>query len=66
MAEALDTSYSLASLKVSSLLLAPSMLAWGPLSDKYGRRHVLLTGSAFYILSSVCIALAAGIGPLLF
>ena len=68
MAEALDTSYSLAGLTVSSfmLLFALSMLVWGPLSDKYGRRPVLLTGSALYVLSSVCIALAASIGPLLF
>ncbi len=68
MAEALDTSYSLAGLTVSSfmLLFAQSMLVWGPLSDKYGRRPVLLTGSALYVLSSVCIALAASIGPLLF
>ena len=39
MAEALNTTYSLTSLTVSGFLLlfALSMLAWGPLSDKYGR-----------------------------
>lgn len=68
MAEVLNTSYSLVSLTVSSFLLlfALSMLVWGPLSDKYGRRPVLLAGSALYVLSSVCIALATSIGPLLF
>lgn len=60
MAEALNTTYSLTSLTVSGFLLlfALSMLIWGPLSDKYGRRPVLLTGGAFYVLSSVGIALA--------
>ena len=68
MAEALNTTYSLTSLTVSGFLLlfALSMLAWGPLSDKYGRRPVLLAGGAFYVLSSVGIALAGSIGPLLF
>lgn len=64
----LNTTYSLTSLTVSGFLLlfALSMLIWGPLSDKYGRRPVLLTGGAFYVLSSVGIALAGSIGPLLF
>lgn len=68
MAEALNTTYSLTSLTVSGFLLlfALSMLAWGPLSDKYGRRPVLLAGGVFYVLSSVGIALAGSIGPLLF
>ncbi len=68
MAEALSTNYATASLTVSGFLLifALSMLVWGPLSDKYGRRPVLLGGSVLYVFSSVAIALAGDISSLLF
>ncbi len=36
-------------------------LFWGPLSDKYGRRPVLLAGLIFYMISSGLCALAANI-----
>ncbi|MDO5483631.1 MAG: MFS transporter [Desulfovibrionaceae bacterium] len=67
MSEALHTSYELASLSVSSFLLlfAISMLFWGPLSDKYGRKPVLLTGASLYVLASICIALSGNIWALL-
>ena len=68
MAEALHTSYAEIALTVSSFLLVfgVSMLFWGPLSDKYGRRPVLLAGSLLYMLSCVGIALAPGYAPLVF
>ena len=58
MAEALHTSYGQISYTVSGFMLvfAISMLFWGPLSDRYGRRPVLLTGSVLYIVSSIGIA----------
>ena len=32
---------------------AASMLLWGPLSDKYGRKRILLVGTIIYTLSSI-------------
>lgn len=47
-------------LTLSALLLAfgCSQLAWGPLSDRFGRRPVLLAGLGIYVLASVGAALA--------
>ena len=46
---------------LSALLLAfgVSQLVWGPLSDRYGRRPVLLTGLTAYVVAAVGCALAA-------
>ena len=40
------------------LLFAVGMLVFGPVSDRFGRRPVLLFGIVFYILSSVACGLA--------
>ena len=40
---------------------AVGILLWGPVSDKYGRRPVILAGSLIYIISSVCCSLAPNI-----
>jgi DHA1 family bicyclomycin/chloramphenicol resistance-like MFS transporter len=42
-------------LTLTALLLAfgTSQLVWGPLSDRFGRRPVLLWGMAVYVLSAV-------------
>lgn len=68
MSVALKADYDIVSLSVSSFLLlfAISMLFWGPLSDKYGRRPILLTGATLYVFSSICIAFSNGITELLF
>lgn len=44
----------------SALLLAfgLSQLVWGPLSDRFGRRPILLVGVALYVLASAACALA--------
>jgi DHA1 family bicyclomycin/chloramphenicol resistance-like MFS transporter len=49
-----------AQLTLTTLLLAfgASQLAWGPLSDRFGRRPVLLWGLGAYTLASVGCALA--------
>ena len=49
-----------AQLTLSALLLAfgCSQLVWGPLSDRFGRRPILLTGLATYTLASIGSALA--------
>ena len=43
---------------------ALSMLAAGPLSDRYGRRPVLLGGLALYVLATLACALADDVGVL--
>ena len=52
-----------AQLTLTALLLAfgTSQLFWGPLSDKWGRRPVLLGGIFVYALSAVTCALAPNI-----
>jgi MFS transporter, DHA1 family, multidrug resistance protein len=57
---------SQAQLTLTTLLLAfgTSQLVWGPLSDRFGRRPVLLCGLAAYTLASAACALAASM-PLL-
>ncbi len=49
-----------AQLTLTALLLAfgLSQLIWGPLSDRFGRRPILLWGMAAYTLASVACALA--------
>lgn len=42
------------------------MLFWGPLSDKYGRRPVLIAGLAIYIAASAACALSGSIWALIF
>ena len=46
---------------LSALLLAfgVSQLVWGPLSDRFGRRPILLIGLAAYLVAAVGCALAA-------
>ncbi|MDE5832174.1 MAG: Bcr/CflA family efflux MFS transporter [Desulfovibrio sp.] len=48
------------------LVFAISMLFWGPISDRYGRRPALLAGSLLYTVSSVFIALANSLDWMLF
>ena len=55
MTHALGASMPQAQLTLSALLLCfgISQLMWGPVSDKYGRRPVLLVGLALYVVASV-------------
>lgn len=50
-------------LTLTALLLAfgLSQLVWGPLSDRFGRRPVLLTGMSAYVLASLACVAAPGI-----
>jgi MFS transporter, DHA1 family, multidrug resistance protein len=56
-----------AQLTLTALLLAfgTSQLVWGPLSDKWGRRPVLLGGVAVYTASAIACALAPDIETLI-
>jgi MFS transporter, DHA1 family, multidrug resistance protein len=67
MSEQLHCSASLVklSLVVFFIFLSASSIFWGPLSDKYGRRPVLLTGVLLYIASSVFCVLSANITQLI-
>lgn len=49
-----------AQLTLTALLLAfgLSQLVWGPLSDRYGRRPILLVGMSAYLVAAVASALA--------
>lgn len=49
-----------AQLTLSALLLAfgVSQLVWGPLSDRFGRRPILLCGLAAYLIAAIASALA--------
>lgn len=56
----LGATFAQTQLTLTALLLAfgLSQLVWGPLSDRYGRRPVLLLGLMAYVLASVASALA--------
>lgn len=60
LTEGFGAPVSQAQLTLTVLLLAfgTSQLAWGPLSDRFGRRPILLLGLGAYTLASVACALA--------
>ena len=45
--------------------LAAGQLIYGPLSDRFGRRPVLLVGLVIYVLSGILVASSANAGLLL-
>jgi len=63
----LGASMAQTQLTLSALLLAfgCSQLVWGPLSDRFGRRPILLTGLAAYVLASIGSTLATDITQLI-
>ena len=56
-----------AQLTLTALLLAfgLSQLVWGPLSDRFGRRPILLIGLTAYVLASVASTLSPSMGMLI-
>ncbi|WP_411681001.1 multidrug effflux MFS transporter [Clostridium thailandense] len=48
-------------LSVFFLFYAVGILIWGPLSDKYGRKPILIVGAIIYIISSVSCALSTNV-----
>jgi DHA1 family bicyclomycin/chloramphenicol resistance-like MFS transporter len=66
LTEGFSASVAQAQLTLTTLLLAfgVSQLVWGPLSDRFGRRPVLLWGLSAYTLASIGCALAPSM-PLL-
>lgn len=67
MTAGFDAPMSQAQLTLSALLLAfgISQLVWGPLSDRYGRRPILLIGLSAYIVAAIASALAASMEMLI-
>ena len=63
----LGASMAQAQLTLTALLLAfgASQLVWGPVSDRFGRRPVLLVGMVAYLLASVAAALSPSMDQLI-
>lgn len=68
IADTLQADYSLVSLSIAGYLgmTAVLQLVLGPLSDRFGRRPVILTGLAIFILASIGCVLATDIWTFLF
>ena len=64
----LSASMAQTQLTLSALLLAfgVSQLVWGPLSDRFGRKPVLLAGLGAYVVAALASAAAPDIGWLIF
>ncbi len=67
MTAAFAAPMSQAQLTLSALLLAfgTSQLVWGPLSDRFGRRPILLVGLSAYIVAAVVSAFAVSMEMLI-
>ncbi|WP_018213079.1 multidrug effflux MFS transporter [Desulfitobacterium hafniense] len=63
MNEYFGSSASITNLTLSLFFLfyAIAILVWGPLSDRYGRKPIIMVGSAIYIVSSIACALSTNI-----
>lgn len=62
-----DASYSLVNMTLTMFFLfyAIGIILWGPLSDKYGRKKILVLGNIIYLLASIVCALAPNVYVLL-
>jgi len=67
MSEQLHCSVLLVNLSLSVFFISISIssLFWGPLSDKYGRKRILLIGVPLYVLSSVFCMLSQNVFQLI-
>lgn len=67
IADTFDASYARTSFAVSGFLAVTAVLTLllGPLSDRYGRRPVLLTGVAIFCVASIGAALAQDVNTFL-
>ncbi len=67
MVEALATSHSKVNMTLSIFFIfyAGGLLFWGPLSEKFGRKPILLTGLGIYTVSSVLCAFSLNVEQLI-
>ena len=67
LTEGFGAAMSQAQLTLTALLLAfgVSQLFWGPLSDRFGRRPILLAGLAAYVAAAVASTLAPSMAALI-
>jgi DHA1 family bicyclomycin/chloramphenicol resistance-like MFS transporter len=67
MSEQLNCSVALVNLSliVFFILISTSSVFWGPLSDKYGRKLILMIGVPLYIVSSVFCVLSQNVFQLI-
>lgn len=52
-------------LSIYFITYAIGLLFWGPLSEKYGRKPIMMAGFGFYIVTSILCALSANIEQLI-
>jgi DHA1 family bicyclomycin/chloramphenicol resistance-like MFS transporter len=67
MSEQLNCSVALVnlSLVVFFIFVSTSSIIWGPLSDKYGRKRILLIGVPLYVVSSIFCVLSQSVFQLI-
>ncbi|WP_295898888.1 multidrug effflux MFS transporter [uncultured Vibrio sp.] len=67
MVDVLNTNQSMVNLTLSSYFVtyAIGLLFWGPLSEKFGRKPILLVGIGGYMVASIFCALAGNIEQLI-
>ncbi|MDO6681539.1 multidrug effflux MFS transporter [Oceanobacter sp. 5_MG-2023] len=68
IAEAFAVSHDAVNLTLGGYMVAYAcgMLFWGPLSEKFGRKPILLIGLALYVLASLGCVFSYSIEPLIF
>ncbi len=68
MVEAFNTSHSMVNLTLSTyfIIYAFGLLFWGPLSDKFGRKPIMLSGIGIYVLGSLFCGYVSDIESLIF
>lgn len=67
MCDIFNASYSLVNMTLTMFFFfyAVGIVLWGPLSDKYGRKKILIIGNVIYLIASIVCALAPNVYVLL-
>lgn len=67
MCDIFNASYSLVNMTLTMFFFfyAVGIVLWGPLSDKYGRKKILIIGNIIYLIASIVCALAPNVYVLL-